>query len=163
MVALRLGLRAGRKSYRRDEAIALALTVRNVSKTRLFVVAALQPHHGPPYIWRSAPDAVPILLAEDNVPDGFCYYGYWPPELFPLAPGARRTIPLHVGMPPRVGRIENNHYVWKETPVSGTVTIDVVVGYLTRPFRPKTAAPWAEFVAQQQTVGPVNVTVHVSP
>ena len=100
------------------------------------------------------------MLAEADLTPGLCYFNYIAPTLLLLPPGRKRSIPLHIGMPLREGRIENNVYSWAEIPISGHVRIGVTVGYLRQRLRPKT---WAEFLAAQEKTSPVQVVVQIKP
>jgi hypothetical protein len=164
MVDLSVRARASRRNYDFGETIDLNVSVKNVSADRLYLVTALPlRHQGVPYIWKSGQRRISVLLAEAELPAGFAYYAYIPPALISLAPGRERIIPIHIGMPPRQGRIERNIYSWAETPVSGKVTIELTVGYLRSRFRARTSAPWAEFLRQQEKAAPARVSVHVAP
>jgi hypothetical protein len=162
MAALRVRVRSSQKTYRHGEAINLAVSVENLSSKSLFVVTAPSlRHYGPPYMWRKSSRSIGVMLAEAELAPGLCYYGYMPPTMVSLPARRKRVIPLHVGMPLREGRIENNAYIWAETPISGQVKIDVTVGYLRSKLQPQSPLTWAEFVALQETVS-AQVAVRIN-
>jgi hypothetical protein len=157
MMAIRTSLRASRRSYVAGEPIDLIATIRNTFDRAVHVVSE------PAYIVRGAADRIDVLLAETPAENGLCYYDYLPPSLRRVGPGRAITVDITIGMPPREGALDSAlGYVWREQPVSGDVTIAVTVGYLTRPFAPRTNGPWAEFIAQQTTVRPARIRVRVA-
>lgn len=160
---LKVQVNTSRTDYRYQETIKLDVLLENKSLKSLLVITPDRYYEsGPPYIWKSGPRRIGVMLAEDELPPGFCYYGYNPPALHSLAAGRKMTIQLSIGMPPRVGRIENNDYAWVETPVTGKIEIEVTVGYLKKKFVPQTLAPWAEFLSLQEKTKPVSLTVSVA-
>ncbi|MEP6983945.1 MAG: hypothetical protein ABI853_09905 [Sphingomicrobium sp.] len=156
-MAVEVRLRPSRRTYVSGESVDLRATIRNSSTRAIHVVTETA------YIWRSGPDRITVLLAESPPANGLCYYGYIPPRTQRLGGGRTIVVPLPIGLPPREGAIDSaTGYVWREQPVSGSVTIAVTVGYLEKAFEPKTTAPWAEFVEQQQTTQPATVRIRVA-
>lgn len=152
-----------RKNYGYQEAIALDISIKNVSSKGVFLVMPDRYYQsGPPYVWKLGNSQIGVMLAEDELPPGFCYYGYNPPALQPLPAHRSRKIRLSIGMPPKRGQITNNYFELVETPVTGKTEIIVTVGYLRKKFAPRTLAPWAEFLALQKKTKPVSIPVYVA-
>ena len=153
-VTIRATTRRKRFSY--GEAIDLEVRVKNSESRRVFVVTE-------PYVWSSSRTRLKVLLAEAPPSPGFCYYEYSPPTRRMIKPGAEILIRVPIGMPPRTGAFDSRgHYVWQATPVAGSVTLEVTVGYLENPFRPRTSAPRAEFLQQQTLTATKTIKLRIA-
>jgi hypothetical protein len=145
-----------RKRLSYGEAIELEVRVKNGGPRRVFVVTE-------PYVWSSSRTRLNVLLAEATPSPGFCYYDYSPPRRRMVRPGQETLIRVKVGMPPRKGDFDaQGRYIWKATPVAGSVSLEVTVGYLENSFRPRTSAPWAEFLEQQTLTTPKRIKLRIA-
>lgn len=145
MPDLRLQLGSAKQAYGYGESIKLIVEVVSKAATPLFVVVDRLYVHVPTHT------RLELLLAEQAPTSGLGYYGYQPPRLRRIAPGATASQTLTLGTPPKQTVIHRDGALdFVDQRLDGVVTVTLTLGYLITPFRARTNGALAEFVDAQK-------------
>ena len=155
---LNVRLRSDSASYEFGEPLRLRYEVENRAANDLYVV------RGEPLAQANSSSELEVLVGEAPRPPELVHFSYEAPALSRLAPGARRRFRLSLALPLIESVLSPDGVVeQQEVGVAGDVEVILRVGFLQRPFRPTSAAPWAEFAAAQELSAPVSIRVQVAP
>jgi hypothetical protein len=156
MAELAVELHSAKPHYAYGESLHLAVEVKNLTPLELYLVrdrVCAVP---------TARNALEVLHAQVELPDGMSYFAFHAPRLSGIAPRGMVKLAVHLAMPLRRGFIGlDGMYDERTMPVEGEVTISLLVGYTGRRFHALTDGPWGELALAQRLTPPATTVVFI--
>ncbi len=161
MADIDVSVSSNKSSYDFGERIELEIKVANLTSQPLYLA---EPTQGHVYVQLMSSTEIHGLVGVPPHPYNLYYYGFLMPDMPLLNPNSSELLRKTIGMPILEPFINpDDQYDFRQLDVSGSVVIQIVVGYL-KGFPIFTSAhPWGEFLTAQELSDPSTVTVTVAP